>query len=215
MSIDIVFPKNNEKEFIEMAQRLGYGSLCFVYDRPDTKKYSTRLHIYKGVLATVRTVGRFRNSDLVLVKSSGQDRLAVEKAKPDVIFSLEGSKKSDFIHQRNSGLNHIMCRLASQNNVAVGFSFDLLLGTRMRSRAMGRMMQNIRLCRKYKVRTVIASFASSPYRMRSPHDLESLFTTLGMHPKEAKESLSATQKIIRNNTRKKSKDYLGEGVEII
>lgn len=30
--LDIVFPKNNEEEFIDMAKKLGYLSLCFVYE---------------------------------------------------------------------------------------------------------------------------------------------------------------------------------------
>ena len=31
MFVDVVFPNGNEKEFIELAPRLGYGGLCFVY----------------------------------------------------------------------------------------------------------------------------------------------------------------------------------------
>ena len=29
--LDIVFPQNNEKEFIKVAKKLDYDSLCFVY----------------------------------------------------------------------------------------------------------------------------------------------------------------------------------------
>ena len=43
--------------------------------------------------------------------------------------------------------------------------------------------------KKYKVKTLIASFASDPYGMRAPNDLASFFVSLGMHPKEAKDSL--------------------------
>jgi len=31
MSIDLVLPKNNEKEFIEIAERLSIDGLCFIY----------------------------------------------------------------------------------------------------------------------------------------------------------------------------------------
>ena len=40
-------------------------------------------------------------------------------------------------------------------------------------------MQNIDLCRKYKVKMLIASFAKDPSGMKSPHDLISLFKVLG------------------------------------
>ena len=46
-------------------------------------------------------------------------------------------------------------------------------------------MKNIMLCRKYKVKTVTASFAENPFGMRSPYDVMSLFKNLGMGHKEA------------------------------
>ena len=49
---------------------------------------------------------------------------------------------------------------------------------------IGRMIQNIKLCKKFKVKTAIASFASSPYGMRSPHDISSFFRILGMEKPE-------------------------------
>ena len=55
-------------------------------------------------------------------------------------------------------------------------------------------MQNVRFCRKYKVNTVIASFASKPEEMRSAHDLISFGISIGMHPKQAKESLKYLEK---------------------
>ena len=51
---------------------------------------------------------------------------------------------------------------------------------------MGRIMQNIRLCRKYNVSMVFASFAEAKWEMRSAKDLMSFAVLLGMTPKEAK-----------------------------
>ena len=31
--IDIVFPNGNEKEFISLAEKLGFKALCFVYPK--------------------------------------------------------------------------------------------------------------------------------------------------------------------------------------
>ena len=30
--IDIVIPNNNEKEFVSIAEKLGYKTLCFLYN---------------------------------------------------------------------------------------------------------------------------------------------------------------------------------------
>lgn len=191
---DIVFPRKNEKEFIELAEKLGYKGLVFVYSDKnsftDLKKYDTKLKLQNVLLADQKKVQSQRQG-LVFVKSTGDDRLAFEKSKPDLVFELEQAQKHDFIHQRASGLNHILCRLAKQNNVAIGFSFNSVLNSEgmLRAQIIGRMQQNIVLCRKFKCKTVIASFARTPLEMRSPNDLISFFVTIGMHQKEAKDSV--------------------------
>ena len=55
-------------------------------------------------------------------------------------------------------------------------------------------MQNVRLCRKYKVRMVLASFAHDPWEMRSAYDLLAFGQVLGMTPKEATVALNFTKK---------------------
>lgn len=118
------------------------------------------------------------------------DRREFEKRKDIVAYNLEDQKR-DFIHYRNSGLNQVLCKLAKKNNIAIAFNFNLILNSEgmLRSQLLGRMMQNIKFCRKYKVNMVIGSFASKPEEMRSAHDLISFGISIGMHPKEAKESL--------------------------
>ncbi len=205
--IDIVFPKDNERDFIEMALRLGYKNLCFIYasakDLENIKKFQEyKINLFSGLLSKPEDVFRIRNkADLILVKSSDKDRFSLEKAKPDILFGL-GNKGRDTMHYRSSGLNQVMCRLAKENNVCIGFDFGSLIEATDIKRAVliGRMKQNTRFCRKYKVKTVIASFADNPYKMRSPHDLVSFGITLGMHPSEAKKSLiGALDKIKTKN----------------
>tara|TARA_Y100000310_G_scaffold299743_1_gene334842 strand:+ start:275 stop:670 length:396 start_codon:yes stop_codon:yes gene_type:complete len=121
---------------------------------------------------------------LIVIKSSSQDRDVMESGKADIIFSVEESARKDFMHQRGSGINHIMCKLMHKNNIALGFSLDSILNSKNKHVILGRIQQNIKLCRKYKVKMVIASFTPNPFEMRSPHDLISLFLKLGMTQKE-------------------------------
>jgi ribonuclease P/MRP protein subunit RPP1 len=195
--IDIVFPDKNEKEYLELAEKLGYSCLVLVYetqkDVPDLKKFNTKLKLKTALLAAQKKVQSARTkSKLVFVKAVEDNRFAFEKSRPDLMFAVEEAQPRDFMHQRGSGLNHIMCRLAKENNVKIGFSFNAVLNSSGMSRAqiMGRMQQNIMLCRKFKCKTVIASFAKSPLEMRAPKDLMAFFTEIGMHPKEAKDSLN-------------------------
>ena len=110
-----------------------------------------------------------------------------------MIYGLEESYDRDYLHQRKSGLNHIMCELARKNGIAIGFSYGALLGRDIAASSllMGRMMQNIALCRKYNVKTLIGSFSQNPLGMRSPHDVKSLFAMLGMDSKNIRNSYSS------------------------
>lgn len=190
--LDIVFPNDNENEFLEAAKSLGYSQLVFVYT--DAKKVKKLSNSFSTLLVDENKVKQYKGkADFIVVKAHEDiNRHSIEKMKPDIMFSFEDSEKSDTMHQRYSGLNHVLCSFAFQNKVRVAFSFNLVLNSFGNHRAtiLGRISQNISLCRKYKVKTLIASFAKNPSEMRSAKDLQSFFITLGMHPKEAKEAMN-------------------------
>ncbi len=190
--IDIVFPNGNEEEFIKIAKKIGYDSLCFAYPLKDffqQKKKKYDFKITYSILADDKTINKLKKTnDIVLVKSTENARNIIESNKNIIIFGLEQNNKKDFIHQKRSGLNHIMCSLATKNNIKIGLSFNSLLSASEQKRniLLGRMIDNIKLCRKYKTKVIIGSFAANPYEMRAYNDLISLFSTLSLHPSEAK-----------------------------
>lgn len=189
--MDIVIPHNNEEQLIAMAERLGYTTLCFLYSPDDyinslkkAKYPGEKINICLGILADSKTIGRIKGKlkgekAFIAVKSSGNDRQIIEGAMADMVFSFGENLRRDFIHHRASGLNHILCKLAKEKKVAVGFSLSPVLSDKDRHVILGRMMQNINLCKKFKLKTIIASFAQEPYEMRSAHDIKSLFEILG------------------------------------
>ncbi len=195
--IDIVFPEKNEQEFFDIARKLGYAGLVLVYPSLEAAKNSPKapagLKVRAAVLAEPKKAFDLRSRGVIaFVKCSDQDRMVLERGSADVLFSAESTQPRDYIHQRGSGLNQVLCALARKNRVAIGFSFSDILASRgsQRAQMIGRMMQNIMLCRKYKVRMLIGSFAKDPWKMRSPHDLRSFFVVLGMNQAEAASGLS-------------------------
>ncbi|MBW3014914.1 hypothetical protein KY330_00670 [Candidatus Woesearchaeota archaeon] len=218
--IDLVFPKNNEQEFIKLAEKLNFSALCFCYTFKNHKKpfefqKKTNIKLYSAIIAKPNEIKKSRKADLVISKSSEDNRRVLENQKPDLIFSLEDSKDNDFIFYRNSGLNQVLCKIAASNNIIVGFSFNLILNSLKRAQVIGRIMQNIKLCKKYKVTTAFASFATNPMEMRSSHDLIAFAEILGHHPKHAKESIQTLEKRIKLNLKKKSPNYIAEGIKLI
>jgi RNase P/RNase MRP subunit p30 len=202
MFSDIVLPGNNEKEFIDIAAKLGIGKLYFLYefDGYNEEKIRKRLDlagnekisVQMGIIIKLKNLNRASNMPKFLAaKSSADDRGAIESKKIKLIYGLEDTGKRDYMHQRSSGLNHILCELACKNNVSIGFSYSSIIGTKkFMSPIMGKMMQNIRLCRKYKVKTIIASFAENPFELRHPHDIASVFRVMGMDSGQIKDSFS-------------------------
>ena len=197
MFSDIVIPKNNELEFIEIASKLGLKKIYFLYDF-DKHMQSQKSKIFDfdveiGFAINQKNMNTaLQQSKLLVAKSSDKDRFFIESKKIKLIYGFEEIYRKDYIHQRASGLNHVICELANKNNVAIGFSYSLLFNKDEyhKSVLMGRMMQNIKLCHKYKVKTIIGSFSENPFEMRAPYDIASLFKLLGMGGRNVNDSLT-------------------------
>jgi len=190
MNSDIVFPKENEEEFLEIAGKLGYNSLIFVYEKSAmiskniselSKKY--KIKIQTALVVEEKQIQKAKKDvSIVFVKSTGNDRWVFEKSQADVIYGLEAAQRKDFIHHRASGLNQVLCKIASVKGKKIGFDFSTVLNSKgmLRAQIIGRMMQNVKFCRKYKVKTVLESFAKNPYEMRAPKDLEAFGKIIGL-----------------------------------
>ena len=177
---EIVLPKNNEKEFIEIAKKLGTKKLTFLYSPQEynSKKFQDDdIEIKTGTIANQDNINQASKlTDWVVAKSSDQDRQLLEGSKIKMIYGFEQSPLKDRMHQTISGLNHILCEIAKKNIISIGFSYSFLENPTI----IGRMMQNIELCRKYKVKMIFASFAKDPMHLRQAHDVNSLFRLLGV-----------------------------------
>lgn len=206
--IDIVFPKNNEQEFIKIAEKLGTKKLCFAYNFNEFNKIEKKPGFFYAVIARPDELRKIKNADLVIVKSSPENRKVLESKRVDILFELENDPAKDFMHHRNSGLNQVLCAIAHKNKVIIAFSFNSILNSREPAKILGRMMQNAMLCRKFKVETAVASFATTPYEMRSLNDMKAFAAVAGL----SRASASIHEKI-QKNRKKQSPGYISEGVE--
>ncbi|MBI4016540.1 MAG: hypothetical protein HY363_02495 [Candidatus Aenigmarchaeota archaeon] len=188
--LDIVVPNGNEAELIEMAYRLGYKQLLFLYRKP-TPAPTTQLPVktLSGVLLSKPTQA-YKNT-ITAAASSEQDREYLEHNPPTIMHDFETIQQPDLMHERTSGLNQVLCKLAAgRTKIYFSFSNILALSGIKRARMLGRIMQNTFLCRKYGVQMGIASFATHPYQMRPPHDLKSYFLQMGMRDDEVKKAFT-------------------------
>jgi ribonuclease P/MRP protein subunit RPP1 len=133
---------------------------------------------------------------LVVVNGSNDDlnRAALENRRTDILLGPENERERDFIHFRNSGLNQVLCKLANKNKIAIGFSFSDLMNSDTKELVLGRIMQNVFLCRKYKVKMVLGSFARKENEIKNEKELMSFGNIIGMNGKEVKEGLNFKKK---------------------
>ncbi len=164
--IDIVFPKDNEAEFIRMAERLGHEGLIFVHDRK--KDISS--------LAKTTDLKLYSISSKRILKAS---KKAFETSSGCIIYGLEDQEK-DFLFVRNSGLDERIAQLAEKNKIILGFSFSLLLSSKKRSNILARFQENAKYARRYRLRIALASFAKDPWQLRQESDLLGLARVLGI-----------------------------------
>lgn len=102
------------------------------------------------------------------------------------LLVLSHKDKKDKLKQRDSALNHILCRLAKQNNIIFAINFEEILASQKIERAeiLARIMQNIKLMKKAKNSVKLIKKSS-----RNNYDLFSLLLVLGMPTDMAKKAV--------------------------
>ena len=165
MAWDIILPRGNEEEFANVAKKLGYKGLICVGKKKDVKT----------VIPLIWT------SDIQ--KANDKLRGMIEMRKAKLIYDIEMVARKDYIHHRGSGLNQVLAALMHKREIGCAFAFSNLLHAEpyKRGQILGRMQMTIDLCRTYKVPIVLASFATRPLELRSPRDLKTFSSHLGMH----------------------------------
>jgi hypothetical protein len=153
-----------------------------------------------------------QTKDSFIFETCVMKKMSEEIPKADIVFGLELSSRQDYMHQRNSGLNHILAKQLKEKDIVVCFSLNSVFENEV---VLGRMKQNVKLCRKYKVKMIYASLASDEFGLRTEHDLQYFAKAIGFNSFEIKNKDKIIQdKILFCNKRKEGK-IIGKGVEIV
>lgn len=120
------------------------------------------------------------------------NRFLVEQCRIDFLrdpHNTEAKQRIDFIHHFNSGLNQVLVSIMKQKGIGLLISVTSLHSS---TKALGRVTQNIKLCRKKKIPTLLVSTKSRV----SAHSLAHLGSLITLTRQEIKKGYSFLGRII-------------------
>lgn len=120
------------------------------------------------------------------------NRRIIETCKIHYLVSPENGPKKDTLKQRDSGLNHVLAKIANEKNIGIVINFSEIdkLTKKEKALKLSRIIQNIKICRKINCKIKIATFASSPKEIIDDKSLKSFCFSLGMNSSETKNCLN-------------------------
>ncbi|MGC8993435.1 MAG: ribonuclease P protein component 3 [Candidatus Aenigmatarchaeota archaeon] len=218
------------EDIVKTAKELGYKGIGFIsYPlkkeeeeilRAEVNRISNEYNfeIYVGFEANNKLelkhlLNRRRELDLILVRGGTNlmNRVAVENRGVDILTHPN--------HQRKDcGINHILARLAKENEVAIEINFREILNTEglIRKNVLANHAEIIRLYKKFKFPLIVSSGALSHWQIKDPKVLISYLVTLGLEMSEAKKALKDYPKMILERSKeRKSEKWVMPGVKLV
>jgi len=183
MFIDVCFPKNNEKEFIEIAEKLGTNGLVFLYDVktkiPDIKE--NKIKIWQFYINNNPSYNKknivFRNNLKKITK------------KKQIIYFYDGFEKiKKNFHAPSKNITQVNIKTLKEQENLFGISFNHILNCSSEEIEIVKFI--VRLCSKYKLKIFFASFAEKPELLRAKSELLGIVKEIGIKNQKNKPVLN-------------------------
>lgn len=116
------------------------------------------------------------------------NRRVLETMRVDYLVSPERGERRDTLKQRDSGMNHVLGRIAREKEIKIIIDFGeigKLKGKELALR-LGRIIQNVKICRKAKCKIKIASFGCKENKVFGEKERRAFGESLGMSSIQSK-----------------------------
>ncbi len=122
-----------------------------------------------------------------VVKSQNPDfdRKILEYGKADILLFDKLGYRQDRLKQIDSGLNHVLAKIAAKNNTSIGFDLAGLRKSSRKTKALIllKLIENIKICKKANCRIVLIS-------QKNKKDAQNLMLSLGASTQQAKQAIT-------------------------
>ena len=112
------------------------------------------------------------------------NRKIVEYGKFDILLSPEKGNRSNSIRKINSGLNHVVAKIAVKNKISIGIDIDEIkkLSKNEKAERLSKIKQNLEICRKSKTKIIALS------KNENKKNVFNFLISLGASNNQAKEA---------------------------
>ncbi len=132
-----------------------------------------------------RKMIREAKSKPIIVKAQDNEfnRKILEYGKFDILLDVESGSKKDSLKQMDSGLNEIIARIATKNNITIGLDLKEIsnLDKKQKAITLARSSQNLKILRKTKTKLKALNY-------KDKIDVFSLLLSLGASSQQAKQA---------------------------
>ena len=125
----------------------------------------------------------------IIGRDDAFNRRAIESLKINYLVSPEGSKKLDNLKQRDSGLNHVVAKIAKEKGILIIVDFAEISKLKRKEKAerIARVAQNVKICRKVGCEIRIASLSERKNNVVDELGRKSFGVTVGMSSNEVRD----------------------------
>lgn len=154
-----------DKNIEKIAKDKGYSNIFFIKEinSTDNREYLEN-DSYNSCLINIdnletlrRAIDKAENKFyfiFILGLDDQINRVALENRKVTGLVSPEFNRKFDYTHYRNSGLNHVLVKIAKENKKMIIQDISFIQGApdkKIKAQILGKILQNYKLARKFKL----------------------------------------------------------------
>jgi ribonuclease P/MRP protein subunit RPP1 len=91
---------------------------------------------------------------IIQAQDDNFNRKILEYGKFDVLLSVESGNRKNSLRQIDSGLNHVLAKIAAKNKIAISIDLNEIkkLSKSQKAQRLSKIIQNIKICRKAKTK---------------------------------------------------------------
>lgn len=114
------------------------------------------------------------------------NRKLLEYGKFQILLDVHKTEGKDKLRKLDSGLNHVLAKIAAKNKIAIGIDLQTLRSVsdkKQKAQTLARIKANIKICRKAGCKLAVIN-------AKDKKDAFEFLISLGANTKQAKEAIS-------------------------